>query len=76
LYIGCSFIKKTLVFLIKVDWGFFFRKISNVQQKGLSLKFVKNQTYEIIDCALIQNIDAKQYIKINYDENQLRYVLK
>jgi hypothetical protein len=26
--------------------------------------------------ALEQNIDAKQYINIDYDKNQLRYVLK
>jgi hypothetical protein len=25
---------------------------------------------------LEQNIDAKQYINIDYDKNQLRYVLK
>jgi hypothetical protein len=26
--------------------------------------------------ALEQNINAKKYIKIDYDENQLRYTLK
>jgi hypothetical protein len=50
-----------------------------VYQNGLALYYINEdkQTDEIIDIALQQNINAKKYIKIQYDENNYgNYILK